>query len=74
MEGLWPSSGYRAHEARERALKTRANHKDGQRLYVSLAFSVVNDRDGKVIGAMATAREFIDESAQQKRGIEQSKG
>lgn len=57
-----------------RALKTRANHKDGQRLYVSLAFSVVNDRDGKVIGAMATAREFIDESAQQKRGIEQSKG
>jgi PAS domain S-box-containing protein len=54
-----------------RALKTRATHKDGQRLYVSLAFSVVNDQDGKVIGAMATAREFIDESAQQKRGKEQ---
>lgn len=45
----------------KRALKTRAIPKDGRRLYVSLAFSVVTDRDGKVIGAMATAREFIEE-------------
>ena len=54
------------------ALKTRATPKDGRRLYVTLAFSVVNDRDGKVIGAMAAAREFTEEltlarSAQQKR-------
>jgi PAS domain S-box-containing protein len=44
-----------------RALKTRATHKDGKRLYVSLAFSIVNDPDGKVIGAMATARKFIED-------------
>ena len=40
------------------AIKTRATHKTGHKLYVSLAFSVVKDREGKVIGAMATAREF----------------
>lgn len=45
----------------KRALKTRAIHKDGQKLYVNVAFSVVTDHDGKVIGAMATAREFIEE-------------
>ena len=42
-----------------RAMKTRATHKTGQKLYVTLAFSVVKDPDGKVLGAMATAREFI---------------
>jgi PAS domain S-box-containing protein len=43
-----------------RALKTRAVHKAGHKLYVSLAFSVVKDQEGKVIGAMATAREFTE--------------
>ena len=63
------ASGHTKHGGR--ALKTRATHKDGQRLYVSLAFSVVNDRDGKVIGAMATAREFIQEpDAHQLRAID----
>ena len=63
------ASGHTKHG--RRALKTRAIHKDRKRLYVSLAFSVVNDRDGKVIGAMATAREFIQESdAQQLRATE----
>ncbi len=71
------ASGHTKHG--RRALKTRAIHKDGQRLYVSLAFSVVNDRDGKVIGAMATAREFIEEpnahqvrpaEARQRTGVE----
>ena len=47
-----------------RALKTRATHKGGHKLYVSLAFSVVKDREGKVIGAMATAREFVESHAQ----------
>jgi PAS domain S-box-containing protein len=42
------------------AMKTRATHKTGQKLYVSLTFSVVRDREGKVIGAMATAREYIE--------------
>jgi PAS domain S-box-containing protein len=52
------ASGHTMHGTR--ALKTRAIHKAGHKLYVSLAFSVVKDRDGKVIGAMATAREFIE--------------
>jgi PAS domain S-box-containing protein len=43
-----------------RALKTRAVPKAGHKLYVSLAFSVVKDREGAVIGAMATAREFTE--------------
>jgi PAS domain S-box-containing protein len=53
------ASGHTKHG--RRALKTRATHMAGHKLYVSLAFSVVNDRDGKVIGAMATARELIEE-------------
>jgi PAS domain S-box-containing protein len=52
------SSGRTKHG--RRALKTRATHKAGQKLYVSLAFSVVKDRTDKVIGALATAREFIE--------------
>jgi PAS domain S-box-containing protein len=46
------------------AVKTRANHKAGQKLYVSLAFSVVKDSEGKVIGAMATARPFTEEKVE----------
>ena len=46
------------------AMKTRATHKAGQKLYVSLAFSVVKDREGKVIGAMATARPFTEDKTQ----------
>jgi PAS domain S-box-containing protein len=42
------------------AIKTRATHKTGEKLYVSLAFSVVKDREGNAIGAMATAREYIE--------------
>jgi PAS domain S-box-containing protein len=63
------ASGFTKHG--RRALKTRAANKDGQRLYVSLAFSIVSDRHGKVIGAMATAREFIEAlDAQQIRAAE----
>src|SRR5262245_55453067 len=42
------------------AMKTRATHKAGQKLYVGVAFSVVKDREGKVIGAVATARPFTE--------------
>jgi PAS domain S-box-containing protein len=40
-------------------LKTRALPKDGQKLYVSLAFSVVKDRTGRIIGATAMGRPFV---------------
>jgi len=46
------------------AMKTRATHKAGHKLYVSLAFSVVKDREAKVIGAMATARPFTEDKTQ----------
>ena len=46
------------------AMKTRATPKAGQKLYVSLAFSVVKGREGKVIGAMATARPFTEDKTQ----------
>lgn len=41
-----------------RAVKTRATHRSGHKLYVSVAFAVVQDHQGQVIGAMATAREL----------------
>ena len=56
------ASGHTKHSGR--AMKTRATHKTGQKVYVSLAFSVVKDRDDKVLGAMATAREFIADKTQ----------
>ena len=46
------------------AMKTRATHKAGHKLYVILAFSVVKDREGKVIGAMAMARPFTEDKTQ----------
>jgi PAS domain S-box-containing protein len=45
------------------ALKTRATPKTGQKLYVSLAFAVIKDREGNALGAIATAREFTDTPA-----------
>ena len=56
------ASGHTKHGTR--AMKTRATHKAGNKLYVSLAFAVVKDRDGKVIGAMATARPFTEDKTQ----------
>ena len=56
------ASGYTKHGTG--AMKTRATHKAGQKLYVSLAFSVVKDREGQVIGAMATARPFTEDKTQ----------
>jgi PAS domain S-box-containing protein len=55
-------SGHTKHGTR--AVKTRASHKTGNKVYVNLAFSVVKDRDGNVIGAMATARPFIEDKSQ----------
>ncbi len=35
---------------------TRATHKDGRKLYVEVAFGLVNAADGSVLGVVATAR------------------
>ena len=39
-----------------RPMLTRATHKDGNKLYVELAFAIVNDPLDGVLGALATAR------------------
>src|SRR5262249_55438754 len=46
------ASGHTKHGTSD--VKTRATHQAGHKLYVSLAFSVVKDQEGAVIGAMAT--------------------
>lgn len=43
------------------ALRTRATQKNGQKLYVTLAFAVIKDQEGNAIGAMATARKAHDD-------------
>jgi PAS domain S-box-containing protein len=60
--GTAMASGHTKHGTR--AVKTRATPKAGHKLYVSVAFSVVKDREGKVIGAMATARPFTEDKTQ----------
>jgi PAS domain S-box-containing protein len=43
-----------------RTLTTRGAHKDGRTLYVALTFSLVRDGDGKIIGALAIARDCTE--------------
>lgn len=35
---------------------TRAEHKDGSRLYIEMSFALVKEADGKAIGSVAIAR------------------
>lgn len=39
------------------AMLTRGSHKDGSKVYVELAFGIVKDASGAVLGAVATGRE-----------------
>jgi PAS domain S-box-containing protein len=45
---------------RGQALPTRSMRKDGSDFYVELTFSIVHDADGKVIGALAHARDITE--------------
>ena len=40
-----------------RVMTTRAAHKDGRKLYVEFSFGMLEDADGRVIGALAAARD-----------------
>ena len=40
-----------------RVMTTRAAHKDGRKLYVEFSFGMLKDADGRVIGALAAARD-----------------
>lgn len=52
-------------------LTTRSIHKTGSRIYVNLSFSVIQDREEKVKGALATGRDFtvryLEEKALRKK-------
>jgi PAS domain S-box-containing protein len=52
------SSAMAAGEVKSRgaAIRTRARHKDGRKIYVDLSFAVLTGPAGDAIGAIATAR------------------
>jgi len=45
---------------RGQALPTRSMRKDGTDFYVELTFAIIHDTDGKVIGALAHARDITE--------------
>ncbi|MBX6392220.1 MAG: PAS domain S-box protein [Burkholderiales bacterium] len=51
-----------------RVMTTRSMHKDGRKLYVDLSFSLLKDATGKVLGALAIARD-VTESYQAARAL-----
>jgi PAS domain S-box-containing protein len=51
---------------RNQVLTTRSARKDGAKLYVELSFALVRDADGRVTGALATARDGTERYLAQK--------
>ena len=49
-----------------RVLRTRANHKDGRKLYVDFTFSLWRDDAGQVLGVCAIARDATEQQLQQQ--------
>ena len=43
-----------------RVMRTRAQPKDGRKLYVDFCFALVKDGEGRVTGVMATARDATE--------------
>ena len=43
-----------------KSMPTRSMRKDGSKLYVELSFSIIKDAEGKVIGALAHARDITE--------------
>jgi len=43
-----------------RVMRTRAQPKDGRKLYVDFAFALLKDPQGAVVGVMATARDATE--------------
>jgi PAS domain S-box-containing protein len=46
---------------------TRAQHKDGRKLYIEMTFALVRDRGGAVLGSVAMARD-VTERVKRERG------
>lgn len=47
-------------------LTTRSVHKDGRTLYVDLAFALLREGDGRIAGALATARDVTSRYLEQR--------
>jgi PAS domain S-box-containing protein len=43
-----------------RVLRTRANHKDGRKLYVDFSFALLKDASGQVVAVYATGRDVTE--------------
>jgi len=56
-----------------RILRTRANHKDGRRLYVDFTFAVLKAPDGRVIGVQALARDATEAHLRQQAAATEGK-
>lgn len=54
-----------------RAILTRALHASGDKRYVDMSFAVVRDAAGKVIGAVAVARDATERHLEERRLREQ---
>jgi PAS domain S-box-containing protein len=49
-----------------RSAITRALHKDGRQLYVDMSFAVVSDSEGRIIGALAIARDATERYVEER--------
>jgi PAS domain S-box-containing protein len=43
-----------------RVMRTRANHKEGRKLYVEFSFALLKDAQGQVVGVYATGRDATE--------------
>jgi PAS domain S-box-containing protein len=53
-----------------RVLTTRSVHKDGRTIYVDLSFALIEDPNGKVVGALAIARDSMERFVEHKELLE----
>lgn len=61
----------------DKVLTTRSMHKDGSQIYIDMSFGMVRDESGKILGALAVARDiterFTNDKAQRVRIAELEK-
>ena len=49
-----------------KVLTTRSMHKDGSQIYIDMSFGMVRDEEGKILGALAVARDITERFASDK--------
>ncbi len=63
-EGFRKAVASGATKYRGRVVKTRVQTKSGEKCYVDFAFSLLRGSEGKIVGAVATARKSINDAGQ----------